>query len=151
MVEVHVRKTFPSVWLKFKLFEQESPMYMLHKLQKMVEFYHQKCFDMLKIECTLPKMANICRHISISAKLYPFTESVLVYLVERLSIVFTHKAVVDKTHTSKSRKVCKSIVGKDASQLCPYSMCQPMPAGRYTRWELVAGLQRIASFPFFSS
>ena len=29
----------------------------------------------------------------------------------------------------KSRNLCKSIVGIDASQLFPYSMCQPMPTG----------------------
>ena len=28
----------------------------------------------------------------------------------------------------------KSIVGIDASQLYPYSMCKPMPTGLYTRW-----------------
>ena len=31
--------------------------------------------------------------------------------------------------------ICESIVGIDASQLYPYSMCQPMPTGLYTRWE----------------
>ena len=33
----------------------------------------------------------------------------------------------------KSANICKSIVGIDASQLYPYSMCQPMPTGLYTR------------------
>ena len=51
------------------------------------------------------------------------------------SIVFTHKAVVDETFIRNSRKNCKPIVGIDASQLYPYSMCQPMPTGLYTQWE----------------
>ena len=50
------------------------------------------------------------------------------------SIVFTRRAVVDKTFIRKSTNLCKSIVGIDASQLYPYSMCQPMPTGLYTRW-----------------
>ena len=51
------------------------------------------------------------------------------------SIVFTRKAVVDETFIRSSRNICKAIVGIDASQLYPYSMCQPMPTGLYTRWE----------------
>ena len=52
-----------------------------------------------------------------------------------LSFVFTRKAVVDEIFTRKSSKLCKSIFGIDASQFHPYSMCQPMPTGLYTRWE----------------
>ena len=51
------------------------------------------------------------------------------------SIVFTRKAVVDETFIRNSRNICKSFVGIDASQLYPYSTCQPMPTGLYTRWE----------------
>ena len=50
------------------------------------------------------------------------------------SIVFTRKAVVDETFIRKSTNLCKSIVGIDASQPSPYSMCQPMPTGLYIRW-----------------
>ena len=50
------------------------------------------------------------------------------------SIVFTRKALVGETFVGKSTNLCKSIVGIDASQLSPYSMCQPMPTGLYTRW-----------------
>ena len=49
------------------------------------------------------------------------------------SIGFTRKVVVDKTFIRNSGKFCKSFVGIDASQLYPYSMCQPMPTGLYTR------------------
>ena len=40
------------------------------------------------------------------------------------SIVFTQKAVVDKTFLRNSSNVCKSVVGIDASQLYPFSMGQ---------------------------
>ena len=51
------------------------------------------------------------------------------------SVVFTRRAAVYKTFERKSTNLCKSIVGIDASQLYPYSMCQPMPTGSYTRSE----------------
>ena len=97
---------------------------------------------MLKLGCTLPNLANNCLHKSTSAKVYPFTETdkdllqkIREDMVGGPSIVFTHKAVVDETFIRNSEIICKSIVGIDASQLYPYSMCQPMPTGLYTRWE----------------
>ena len=51
------------------------------------------------------------------------------------SIVFTRKAVVDETFIRNSRENCKSILDIDASQLYPYSLCQAVPTGLYTRWE----------------
>ena len=56
-------------------------------------------------------------------------------MVDGLSIVFTRKAVVDETFIQNSRIICKSTVGINGSQLYPYSICQPMPTGLYTRWE----------------
>ena len=114
----------------------------LEAMQKMLAFYHKKGVDMLKLGCTLRNLANICLHKSTSAKFYQFTETDK-YLLEKiredmvggLSIVFTRKAVVDETFIRNSEIKCKSIVGIDASQLYPYSMCQPMPTGLYTRWE----------------
>ena len=61
------------------------------------------------------------------------------------SIVFTRKAVVDETFIRKSSNLCKSIVGIDASQLYPYSMCQPMPTGLYTRWEYDSETKRFSA------
>ena len=52
------------------------------------------------------------------------------------SIICTRKSVVDETFVRKSSHICISIVGIDASQLYPYSMCQPMPTDLYTRWDL---------------
>ena len=61
------------------------------------------------------------------------------------SIVFTRKAAVDETFIRKSSNLCKSIVGIDASQLYPYSMCQPMPTGLYTRWEYDSDTNRFTA------
>ena len=114
----------------------------LEAMQKMIVFYHHKDIDMLKVACTLPNLAKICLHRTTDAKFYPFTEGDKDLLekigdvVGCLSIVFTRKAVVDETFSRKSTNLCKFIVGIDAGQLYPYSMCQPMPTGFYTRWDL---------------
>ena len=112
-------------------------------MQKVVAFSHDKDIDMLKLDCVLPNLANICLHKSTDAKFYPFTErdkdlleKILEDVVGGPSIVFTRKAVVDETFIRKSTNICKSVVGIDASQLYPYPMCQPMPTGLYTRWDL---------------
>ena len=57
------------------------------------------------------------------------------------SIVFTRKAVVDETFIRSSSNACKSIVGIDASQLYPFSMCD-LPTGLYTRWEIDTDMQK---------
>ena len=118
-------------------------------MQKMIAFYHDKGIDMLKLGCTLPNLANICLHKSTDAKFYPFTEGDKDLLEKNRedvvggpSIVFTRKAVVDETFMRKYTNICKSIVGIDASQLYPYSMCQPMPTGLYTRWEIDSEIGR---------
>ena len=51
------------------------------------------------------------------------------YVVGDPSIFFTLEAVVDETFIRTLTNLCKSIVGIDASQRYPYSMCQPMPTG----------------------
>ena len=107
----------------------------LEAMQKMIAFYHDKDIDMLKLGSTL--------HKSTDAKFYPFTEGDR-DLLEKIredvvggpSIVFTRKAIVDETFIGKSTNICKSIVGIDASQPYPYSMCQPMSTGLYTRWHI---------------
>ena len=125
-----------------KWYNNKNVVPTLEAMQKMIEFYHNKGIDMLKLGCTLPNLANICLPKSTDSNFYPFTESdkdllekIREDMVVGLSIVFTRKAVVDETFIRKSRNLCKSIVGIDDSQLYPYSMCQPMPTGLYTRWE----------------
>ena len=112
----------------------------LEAMQKMIDLYHNKGIDMLKLGCKLPNLANICLHKSTDLKFYPFTESdkdllekIREDMVGGPSIVFTRKAVVDETFIRRSSNLCKSVVGIDASQLYSYSMCQPKPTGSYTR------------------
>ena len=121
-------------------------------MQKMVEFYHNKGIDMLKLECTLPNLVNNCLHKSTDSKFYTFTESgqdlldkIREGMVGGPSIVFTRKAVLDETFIRKSSNLCKSTVGIDASQLYLYSMCQPMPTGLYTRWEYDSETERFTA------
>ena len=113
----------------------------LESMQKLIAFYNDKdIVDMLKLGCTLPNLANICLHKSTDEKFYPLTEidkdllkKTREDVVGGPSIVFIRKAIVDETFIRKSTSICKSIVGIDASQLYPYSMCQPMPTGLYMR------------------
>ena len=61
------------------------------------------------------------------------------------SIVFTRKAVVDQTYIRNSENMCKHIAGIVASQLYPFSMCQEMQTGLYTRWELNTDSQKFTA------
>ena len=130
-------------------YNNEDVVPTLEAMQKMVAFYHDKDIDMLRLGCTLPNLANICLHKSTDANFYPFTEGdkdlleeIREDVVDGPSIVFTRKAVVDETFIRKFANIGKSIVGIDASQLCPYSMCQPMPTGLFTRWAVDSELSR---------
>ena len=58
-------------------------------------------------------------------------------------IVFTRRAVVDQTCIRNSENICKSIVGIEASQLYPFSICSEKPTGLYTRWEFDTNSQKI--------
>ena len=107
----------------------------LEAMQKRLIFTMTK-ISMLKLGCTLPNLANVCSQKSSEAKFYPFMEGdkdVLEKNGENVvggpSIGFTRKAVVNETFIRKSTNLCKSIVGIDANQLYPFSMCQPMPNG----------------------
>ena len=98
----------------------------LEAMQKMVDFYHDKNYNMLKLDCTLPNLANFCLYKTTNAKFYPFTagdEDVLKKIREDVvgcpSIFFTTQAVVDETFIRKSTNICKSIVGIDNSHLYP--------------------------------
>ena len=114
----------------------------LESMQKMVAFYHKKGTEMLNLGCKLPNLANICLHKSTSAKFYRFTETdkdllqkIQKDMVGGPSIVVTRKTVVDGTFIRNSGKICKSIVGNDASQQYHYSLYQPMPTRLYTQWK----------------
>ena len=118
----------------------------------MIEFYQNKGIDMLKLGCTLPNLTNICLHKSTDSKFHPFTEADEDFL-EKIrkdmfggpSIVFTRKAAVNKTFIRKASNLSQTIVGMDATQLCPYSMCQPMPTGLFMRWEYDSETKRFTA------
>ena len=124
----------------------------LEAMQKMIAFYHDKDIDKLKLGCTLPNLAYFCLHNSTDAYFYPLTEGDK-GLLEKIredvfggpSIVFTRKAVVDETFIRKSTNICNSIVGNNASQLYPDSICQPMSTGFYTRWDIDSETGRFTS------
>ena len=114
----------------------------LEALQKMVDFYHSKGLDMLKLGCTLPNLSNIILHKSTKEKFFPFQQKdsdlhdkLRQEMTGGPSIIFTREAKVDETYIRTSANKTKAIVGIDASQLYPYSMCRDMPTGMYTRWE----------------
>ena len=119
----------------------------LKAMAKMMQFYHDQKVDMLKLGCTLHNLANIFLHKLMDRKFYPFVEAdkdfhekIRSEMTDGPSIVFTRKAVVDETFIRRSNNV-KSILGIDASQLYPFSMCQAMPTELYTRWEFDSDLQ----------
>ena len=81
-------------------------------MQKMVQFYHQKEIDILKLECTLPNLANMCLHKSANEKFYPYCEKegdlcekIREDMTGRPSTVFTRKAVMDKTFIKDSSRI----------------------------------------------
>ena len=122
----------------------------LEAMQKKIEFYHQKETDMLKLGCILPNLANFCLPKSTDSKFYPFTssdkdllEKIREDMVGGSSIAFTRKAVVDETFIRKLMNLCKSIDGIDARQHYPYSMCQTMPTGLYTKWNYDSESQKL--------
>ena len=126
----------------------------IEAMEKKIVFYHDKDIDMLKLGCTLPNLANICLHKSTDAKFYPFTEGdkhrlekIREAVVGGPSVVFARKAVVDETFIRKSTNLYKSIAGIDASQLYPFSMCQPMPTGLYRRWDFDSETSRFIPRP----
>ena len=109
----------------------------------MVDFYNNKGINIKKLGCIFPNLANSCLHKSTTAKFYPFTgsqknvlEKILEDMVGGPSIVFIKKAVLDETFIWDATNWFKFIVRIDASQLYPFSMCQAMPIGLYTTWEL---------------
>ena len=61
------------------------------------------------------------------------------------SKVFTREAVVDETFIRNLSNLCKSIAGIEASQIYPYSMCQPMLTGLCTRWECNSEIKRFTA------
>ena len=76
----YLRSIWASEWTKsFKNFlmwyNNKDVVPTLEAMQEMIQVYHQKEIDMLKLGCTLSNLANIRRHKSKESKFYLFTES----------------------------------------------------------------------------
>ena len=124
---------WPSLWQQgntrtFKdvlsWYDNKDVVPTLEAMQRMIDFYHNKRIDILKLGCTFPDLANTCLLKSTNAKFHPFTESdkdLLEKLREDMvagpSIVFTIEAVVDETFIRDSTNWCKTLVGIDAKKL----------------------------------
>ena len=96
----------------------------------MVDFYHKKEGDLLRLGCTLSNLVLIRAPNLATAMFYPFAESDKGLLQKtgknmlgHPSIVFRRKAVVNETLIRDSTNWFKRF---DASQLYPHSMCQAM-------------------------
>ena len=105
----------------------------------MIASYHDKNINLLSWVVHYQNLANVCLQFSTDTKVYPFTEADKELsekngeeVVGGPSIVFTQKAVVEEIFSRKSTNICKPSVGIDASQIYPYSLCQPRSTGLYT-------------------
>ena len=112
-------------------------------MQKLVDFYHNKGIDMVKLEWTLPNLAYVFPHKSTTAKFYPQTNSDMDLLekiredmVDGPSIVFSWKKWTNFFRDSTN--FCKTIVGSDVSQLYLFSGCQSLPTLLCTRWQVAS-------------
>ena len=104
---------------------------------------------MLKLDCTLPNLANSCLHKSTDFKSYPFfsnanelLEKIREVMTGGPSIDFKRKSVAIETFVRKSDNQCKPIVAIDVRQLYPYSMYQDSPAGLLMRWDYNGEVQK---------
>ena len=105
----------------------------LEAMQKTIAFYHDKNIDTLKLGCTLPNWLPFAyrnlpmqKSIPSQSEIKTFWKKIREDVVCWPSLVFTSKAVVDEKFIRKSTNICNSSVGIDASQLYPYSICQPL-------------------------
>ena len=77
-------------------------MWRLEAIQKVIEAYHDKRIDVLKLGCKTPILTIICVHKSTDYKMYSLFPSdselatkVREYMTSDPSIVFTRKAVAN--------------------------------------------------------
>ena len=116
-----------------KRFYNQDVVRTLEAMQKRINFYHNKSIDMLKLGFTLPNLASFSWHKSTDLTFYPsaktnkeLPEKIREDMVVGPSVAFTRQTVVGKTLKHKPTNLCNFIVSFDASQLYPFSMCQPM-------------------------
>ena len=84
--------------------------------------WHYKAWMYFAKSCKyLSSQVNYCKALSSYRERQGFTAKILEDVVVGTSLLFTKKVVVDETFRD-STNWCKSIVGIDASQLCPFSL-----------------------------
>ena len=103
-------------------------------MQKMIAFYNDTDIDMLKLGCTLPKLANICLHKSTDAKFYPFTEADkdLLEKIEKTSLVahlsFLHaKQLLMKLLSESLQTYANLLLGLMPANYTPTRCLNPFP------------------------
>ena len=85
----------------------------------------------------LPSQVNFCKVLSLHRDRRGFiAESSRRHCWWTIHCIYTESCVVNETFIRDSINWRNSIFGHDASQLYPFSMCQAMSTGLYTRWEL---------------
>ena len=67
----------------------------------MMQFYHQKRIDMLKLGFTLPNLANRILHSSTSLKFFPFNQ-------EDEKSRWLHTRLADRRSVDYFHKICES-------------------------------------------
>ena len=126
-----------------KWYDIKDVVLALEVLRKMMQFYHQKGIDVLKLGFTLPNSANCIFHSSTSLKSFPFNQEdknfddyIREWLTGCPSINSTRYVKVGSSRIKNSFSMCKTKVGIDTSRLYPFSIKKYMPTGVYTKWEL---------------
>ena len=58
-----------------QLYNNKDVVPILETMQKMIQFYHNKVIDMLKLGCIFLNLANNCPYKSTNYKFYPFCQN----------------------------------------------------------------------------
>ena len=58
-------------WDFLRWYNKREVVPKLLSMQKMIEIYHNKGIDVLKLGCTLPFLANVCLHKLTDSKFIP--------------------------------------------------------------------------------
>ena len=105
----------------------------LEAMQKMIAFYHDKDIDMMNFARTLTIFANTYLHKCADAYFHPFTEGdrdLLEKFEKTLLVIHLSFLHANLELLSESLQTYANLLlGFIDSELCPYSICQPMPTG----------------------
>ena len=111
-------------------------------MQKMIAFHHNKDIDKLKLGCFLPNLANIANTNLLRQNSIPSRKEMKTFwkkfgkmlLLAHLS--FLHgKQLLMKLLFENQKTHANLLLGLTLANYTPYSMCQPMSTGLYTRWD----------------